>query len=104
VVQLVVAPVLARQLGLHQSKQVQKALAQLKLAFDNLERLRPSISETVLTQMFELVVASKNPRVAALMPPGAAAMARAHRQGGGAGADAQGNGSLSGHTARLSLS
>ena len=35
-----VTPVLARMLGAHQDKQVQKALAQLKLAFDNLERLR----------------------------------------------------------------
>jgi len=109
VVQLVVAPVLARQLGLHQSKQVQKTLAQLKLAFDNLERLRPSISAEVLTQMFELVLTSKNPRVAALMPPGAAGLAHAHWRGGGAaavgrpGAEAPGNGSLSGHTARLSL-
>jgi hypothetical protein len=39
-------------LGAHQDKQVQKALAQLKLAFDHLERLRPSISREVRSQMF----------------------------------------------------
>ena len=72
---LVVTPVLARMLGAHQDKQVQKALAQLKLAFDNLERLRPSISREVLTQMFELVVSSKNPSVSSLMPPSVAALA-----------------------------
>jgi len=74
-VPLVVAPVLARMLGVHQDKQVQKALAQLKLAFDNLERLRPAISRDVITQMFELVVSSKNPNVSSLMPPSVAALA-----------------------------
>ena len=54
-VPLVVAPVLARMLRVHHDKQTQKALAQLKFAFDNLERLQPSISREVLTQMFELV-------------------------------------------------
>ena len=62
-------------LGAHQDKQVQKALAQLKLAFDHLERLRPSISREVLSQMFELVVSSKNPSVSSLMPPSVAALA-----------------------------
>jgi len=76
VIQLVVAPVLARQLGVHQDKRVQKALAQLKLAFDNLERLRPTISANVLTQMFDLVVSSKNPNVSSLMPPAIAELAR----------------------------
>ena len=57
-----------------QDKAVQKALAQLKLAFDNLERLRPSISRDVLTQMFDLIAASKNPNVASLMPPSVVAL------------------------------
>ena len=97
VVPLVVAPVLARMLSVHQDKQVralsvpgnggwnvrrhlrvvdarltcaltrycvptrfrlqvQKAIAQLKLAFDNLEKQRPALSRDLLTQMFELVV------------------------------------------------
>mmetsp|Transcript_3705 Transcript_3705/g.11181 ORF Transcript_3705/g.11181 Transcript_3705/m.11181 type:complete len:499 (-) Transcript_3705:1772-3268(-) len=77
VASLVVAPVLARQLGVHRDKAVQKALAQLKLAFDHLEKLRPSISRDVLMQMFELVVSSKNPHVSSLMPPAVAALARA---------------------------
>ncbi len=67
-VPLVVAPVLARMLGVHQDKQVQKAIAQLKLAFDNLEKQKPALSRDVLTQMFELVAASSNPAVASLMP------------------------------------
>ena len=74
-VPLVVAPVLARMLGVHQDRQVQKALAQLKLAFDNLEKLKPGTSRDVITQMFELVVSSKNPSVSALMPPSVAALA-----------------------------
>jgi len=61
----------------HRDKAVQKALAQLKLAFDHLEKLRPSISRDVLMQMFELVVSSKNPHVSSLMPPAVAALARA---------------------------
>ncbi|EOD38470.1 hypothetical protein EMIHUDRAFT_466851 [Emiliania huxleyi CCMP1516] len=63
--------------GVHRDKAVQKALAQLKLAFDHLEKLRPSISRDVLMQMFELVVSSKNPHVSSLMPPAVAALARA---------------------------
>mmetsp|Transcript_18990 Transcript_18990/g.31797 ORF Transcript_18990/g.31797 Transcript_18990/m.31797 type:complete len:567 (+) Transcript_18990:59-1759(+) len=81
VVPLVVAPVLARMLGFHSDKQVQKALAQLKLAFDNLERLRPSISKDVLMQMFQLVVSSKNPSVSALMPPSVHALVAQHQPG-----------------------
>lgn len=81
-VPLVVAPVLARMLGVHQDKQVrctgleprarsqygaqlpkpkrscewclwqvQKAIAQLKLAFDNLEKQRPALSRDVLMQV-----------------------------------------------------
>jgi len=73
-VPLVVAPVLARMLGVHQDKQVQKAIAQLKLAFDNLEKQRPALSRDVLMQMFELVVSSKNPEVTSLMPPSLAAL------------------------------
>jgi hypothetical protein len=104
VVQLVVAPVLALQLRQHQTREIKKTLAQLMLAFDNLERLRPSISADVLTQMFELVLTSTNPRVAALMPPDAAEMARAHRRGGRpGGTDTRGSGSLNGQAARLSL-
>jgi serine/threonine-protein kinase 24/25/MST4 len=49
--QLVVAPVLARMLGVHRDKQVQKAIAQLKLAFDNLEKQQPSLSSELLTQV-----------------------------------------------------
>ena len=77
-VPLVVAPVLARMLGhpdIQRDKQVQKALAQLKLAFDNLDKLRPGVSREVVTQMFELVVNSKNPAVNSLMPPTVAALA-----------------------------
>ena len=75
---LVVAPVLARMLGhpdIQRDKQVQKALAQLKLAFDNLDKLRPGVSREVVTQMFELVVNSQNPAVNSLMPPTVAALA-----------------------------
>ena len=68
VVPLVVAPVLARMLGVHQDKQVQKAIAQLKLAFDNLERQKPSLSRDLLGQMFEYVVCSNNPDVNSLIP------------------------------------
>jgi hypothetical protein len=75
-VPLVVAPVLARMLGVHGDKQVQKAIAQLKLAFDNLERQKEGISRDVLKQMFELVVNSKNPEVASLAPP--SVVTRAH--------------------------
>ena len=56
-------------------KRLQKALAQLKLAFDNLDKLRPGVSREVVTQMFELVVNSKNPAVNSLMPPTVAALA-----------------------------
>mmetsp|Transcript_2815 Transcript_2815/g.7878 ORF Transcript_2815/g.7878 Transcript_2815/m.7878 type:complete len:568 (+) Transcript_2815:150-1853(+) len=73
-VPLVVAPVLARMLGVHQDTQVQKAIAQLKLAFDNLEKQRPGLSRDMLTQMFDLVVSSRNPEVASLMPPAVAAL------------------------------
>ena len=73
-VPLVVAPVLARMLGVHQDKQVQKAIAQLKLAFDNLEKQRPALSRDMLTQMFELVASSRNPDVASLMPPSVVAL------------------------------
>lgn len=69
VISLVVAPVLARMLGVHQDKQVQKAIAQLKLAFDNLEKHKPSLSRDLLSQMFELVVSSGHPAVASLLPP-----------------------------------
>ena len=74
-VSLVVAPVLARMLGVHHDKQVQKAIAQLKLAFDNLEKQRPEerLTAQMLTQMFEHVVSSSNPEVTALMPPAVAA-------------------------------
>ena len=48
-------------LGVHQDKHVQKALAQLKLAFDNLERLRPAISRDLVTQVR---ARSKNARAA----------------------------------------
>jgi len=54
--------------------QVQKAIAQLKLAFDNLEKQKPALSRDMLTQMFELVACSKNPEVASLMPPSIAAL------------------------------
>ena len=37
--------------GVHKDRAVQKALAQLKLAFDHLERLRPSISRNVRPPM-----------------------------------------------------
>ena len=67
-VQLVVAPVLARMLGAHQDKQIQKAIAQLKLAFDNLDRQKPCLSRDLLTQMFDFVVRSQNPAVVSLMP------------------------------------
>lgn len=40
------------------SAQVQKAIAQLKLAFDNLEKQRPALSRDLLSQMFELIVRS----------------------------------------------
>jgi len=73
-VHLVVAPVLARMLGVHQDKQVQKAIAQLKLAFDNLEKQRPALSRDMLMQMFELVGSSRNPEVASLMPPSVTAL------------------------------
>ena len=53
-VPLVVAPVLARMLGVHQDKQIQKAIAQLKLAFDNLEKQRPALSRDVLTQVLAI--------------------------------------------------
>ena len=75
VVPLVVAPVLARMLGVHQDKQVQKAIAQLKLAFDNLEKQRPALSRDLVSQMFELVVCSNDPNVTSLMPPSVAALA-----------------------------
>ena len=52
-----------------------RSLAQLKLAFDNLDKLRPGVSREVVTQMFELVVNSKNPAVNSLMPPTVAALA-----------------------------
>ena len=70
-VSLVVAPVLARMVGVHHDKQVQKAIAQLKLAFDNLEKQRPEerLTAQMLTQIFAHVVSSSNPEVTALMPP-----------------------------------
>ena len=69
IVPLVVAPVLARMLGVHHDKQVQKAIAQLKLAFDNLEKQKPALSRDLITQMFELVATSPQPAVSSLMPP-----------------------------------
>lgn len=80
-VSLVVAPVLARMLGMHQDKQVQKAIAQLKLAFDNLEKQRPEehLSGQFITQMFEHVYGSGNPEIVALMPPALRAARRAAR-------------------------
>ena len=68
----VVAPVLAKMVGANQDKQVQKAIAQLKLAFDNLEKQTPGLSREMVGQMFELIVASKHPEVASLMPPSVA--------------------------------
>lgn len=80
-VSLVVAPVLARMLGVHQDKQVQKAIAQLKLAFDNLEKQRPDqqLTSQFLTHMFEHVCSSSNPEVSAIMPPSMRAVRRAAR-------------------------
>ena len=80
VVPLVVAPVLARMLGVCHDKQVQKALAQLKLAFDNLERLRPAISRDLISSMFEMAVSSKNPAVSSLMPDRVAALVAQQKQ------------------------
>ena len=80
VVPLVVAPVLARMLGVCHDKQVQKALAQLKLAFDNLERLRPAISRDLISSMFEMAVSSKNPAVNSLMPDRVAALVAQQKQ------------------------
>ena len=51
---------------------MQKAIAQLKLAFDNLEKQQPALSRDVLTQMFDLIVSSRNPDVTSLMPPSVA--------------------------------
>ena len=74
VVPLVVAPTLARLLQSHQKKEVQKALAHLKIAFDKIDATAgPALSREVLKQMFELVATSKNPQVSALMPPSLAA-------------------------------
>mmetsp|Transcript_41511 Transcript_41511/g.83195 ORF Transcript_41511/g.83195 Transcript_41511/m.83195 type:complete len:505 (-) Transcript_41511:385-1899(-) len=89
-VPLVVAPVLARMLGVHQDKQVQKAIAQLKLAFDNLEKQRPALSRDVLMQMFELVASSKNPEVTSLMPPSVASFRSRSSSGGVASSSHQG--------------
>ena len=41
--------------------QVQKAIAQLKLAFDNLEKHKPSLSRDLLSQMFGLAHAITPP-------------------------------------------
>ena len=55
--------------------QVQKAIAQLKLAFDNLDRQKESLSRDLLVQMFEFVRSSTDPAVKSLMPPAAAELA-----------------------------
>lgn len=72
-------------LGVHQDKQVQKAIAQLKLAFDNLEKQQPALSRDVIMQMFELVVSSQNPDVTSLMPPAVAALVDSQDEGSTAG-------------------
>ena len=74
-VSLVVAPVLARMLSLNQDKRVQKAIAQLKLAFDNLEQQQPSSQLTAqfVTVLVDHLAASSSRQVAALVPPAAAA-------------------------------
>jgi len=74
-----VAPVLAKLLGAHREREVQKGIAQLKLAFDNLEKVRPGLSAEVLGQVFEVGRQSPHPQVQALVGVGAGGGAAAPR-------------------------
>jgi hypothetical protein len=48
-------------------REVQKGLAQLKLAFDSLEKAAPGLSADALAQMFALCAASSNPEANAIV-------------------------------------
>jgi len=72
-VSTVVAPVLGKLLQSHRDREVQKGIAQLKLAFDNCEKVCPGLSAEVLTRIFAVASQSSN----------VAARSLAHGGGGG---------------------
>lgn len=61
------APTPAQLLGSHREREVQKGIAQLKLAFDNCEKVCPGLSAEVLAQVFEVCAVSSNGAVRAIV-------------------------------------
>mmetsp|Transcript_8170 Transcript_8170/g.21041 ORF Transcript_8170/g.21041 Transcript_8170/m.21041 type:complete len:103 (-) Transcript_8170:97-405(-) len=63
-------------LGTHREREVQKGIAQLKLAFDNLEKVKPGLSAEVLGAVYGLSAASRDERARTITAAAASASAR----------------------------